>query len=350
MKEIMNELIDNGYEAYIVGGYVRDYLLGISSNDIDICTNASIDEIMKIFKGRGKAFKEYFSYHIEENGYTYDITSFRKELAYKKNKPTKLIKINDLESDLLRRDFTINTFAIDKDDKLIDLLGAKKDLDSKIIRVVGNTEKKLSEDKTRIVRAIRLACSLDFDFDTDIIRFLSNKNVRLLNEVSKEYKKSELDKIFKGPNPLRFFYILKKYNISKFFDISFDNVVDTYDEMGIWAQVDTNLPLTRKEKKIIDEIKSIVTQGDIQLGDLNKYSEDVIYNAAGILGLEEKVRILYDILNMNSFIEMDASVNTILRYTDIYDFKRVYKLIERNIMEGNLNNNSEDIIRFLKDL
>ena len=89
MKEILDILNNNGYEAFIVGGYVRDYLLGNESKDIDICTNAPIEEIIKLFNGRGRAFKEYYSFHIEENGYSYDITTYRKELKYKKNKQIK---------------------------------------------------------------------------------------------------------------------------------------------------------------------------------------------------------------------------------------------------------------------
>ena len=75
MKEIVNELIKNGYEAYVVGGYVRDFLLGINSTDIDICTNASVEEVSKIFKDKGKVFKDFMSFHMEENGYTYNITT-----------------------------------------------------------------------------------------------------------------------------------------------------------------------------------------------------------------------------------------------------------------------------------
>ena len=67
MEEIIKKLVDSGYEAYVVGGYVRDFLLGNKSYDIDICTNAPINKIISLFQGRGKAFKQYFSYHIEEN-------------------------------------------------------------------------------------------------------------------------------------------------------------------------------------------------------------------------------------------------------------------------------------------
>ena len=152
MKEILEILNKNGYEAFIVGGYVRDYLLGISSYDVDISTNAPIEEIEKMFKGKGKSFPQYFAYHISDGDYEYDITTYRKELRYKKNKPVEIKKAKNLGEDLLRRDFTINTFAMDSNGYFVDLLGAKKDFNSKIIKCVGDTNQKLEEDKTRIIR------------------------------------------------------------------------------------------------------------------------------------------------------------------------------------------------------
>ena len=151
MNNIVDELNKHGYEAYIVGGYVRDYLLSYESKDIDICTNAKIEDIERIFQERGRSYPNYYSYHIKEHDCTYDITSYRKELKYKNNKPCKIVYAKTLKEDLKRRDFTINTLAIDKNGKLIDLMHAKKDLDRKIIRVVGDTETRLKEDKTRII-------------------------------------------------------------------------------------------------------------------------------------------------------------------------------------------------------
>lgn len=350
MKEIMEKIIENGYEAYIVGGYVRDYLLGIESTDIDICTNAPINEIIKMFKGEGTAFPQYYAFHVERDGVCYDITSYRKELSYRRNKPVEIAPAPDLATDLLRRDFTINTFAIDSNGMLIDIYGAKKDLDSRIIRVMGDTEKKFKEDKTRIIRAIRFACTLDFDLDPKIIEFLSTKNVYLLNEISPEFKKKELDKIFDSQNSFKFLYLIKRYNMWKYFNMSeVANIIPTYNRYGVWAQVEVDLPFTREEKKIIESIKKIVDVGDIAISDFALYEEDVIYNAASILGIESKVRCILDILSMhNGLVDLDISVDTMLDYVDVDDFKRVYKSVERNIMEGKLKNSEEDIIDYLK--
>ncbi len=350
MKDIVNELIKNGYEAYIIGGFVRDYLLGIKSMDVDICTSATINQIMKIFKGRGKPFKEYFAYHIEENGYSYDITTYRKELRYRRNKPVEISIANSLEEDILRRDFTINTFAIDKDGNLIDILGAKKDLNSKLIKVVGDTNKKLTEDKTRIIRAIRFSCTLDFDLHPDIINFLENKNAYLLNEVPKEYKRSELDKIFDSNNINKFFYFVKRYNMEKYFNIKFDTVIPTYNKYGIWAQIETDLPFSNKELKIINSIKELVKDKDIYLNELQQYDNEVLYNAASILKIEEKLKSLMDILKLKSVIDLDIDINTFFKYVDVKNIKKIYRQVEKNIIDGYLQNNSDDIEYYLRNL
>ena len=349
MKEIMNKLIENGYEAYVVGGFVRDYLLGMTSNNIDICTNAPLDKIKKIFDGRGKAFDKYFAYHIDENDYSYDITTYRKELQYAKNKPTVLEVANDLETDLLRRDFTINTFALNINGTLIDKLNAKKDLNAKIIRVVGNTTKKFNEDKTRIIRAIRFAVTLNFEFDTEIIKFLKKKKTYLLNEVPKEFIRSELDKIFDGTGIERFFFILDRYDISKHFYIKYDKVKKSYDKYGIWAQIETDLPFSKKERNIIDSIKILLEKNDINYSDVSNYEDEVILNAAYILNLENKVKAYNDIKNLHSIIDLDFNVDLFFRYVKFEDMKKAYRSVEKAIMEGIIDNDPESIEYYLRN-
>ena len=348
MKDIVNDLVKNGYEAYIVGGYVRDFLLGINSKDIDICTNAPIEEIIRIFKNRGKAYREYFAYHIEDKDYTYDITTFRKESKYRRNKPIEISVADDLGTDLLRRDFTINTFAIDKDDNLIDLLGAKKDLDSKLIRMVGNTEKKLTEDKTRIIRALRFACTLDFDLSPEIVKFFSSKKAYMLNEVPKEYKRKELDKIFESNNVERFFYFINKFNMDKYFNLNYTKIVKSYNKYGLWGQIETDLPFTNKEKNIISNIKYLVSKGSITIDDIKEYNDEIIYNAAYILNIKNEVMDLKESINLHSIIDIDIDVETLLKYVNVSDVKKTYKLIEKNIMEGLLDNNRFEIERYLR--
>ncbi|NLC48048.1 MAG: CCA tRNA nucleotidyltransferase [Tenericutes bacterium] len=348
MNEVINKIIDNGFESFIVGGYVRDYILGIKSFDIDICTNAKIDDLKRIFKNEGKADEDYFSYHLSIEEYNYDITSYREELAYSKNKPIKIVYAKDLKTDLLRRDFTMNTLAIDKDGKLVDLLNSKKDIENKIIKVVGNEEQKFNEDKTRILRAIRFSSTLDFELDNKIIAFIK-KNTALLNQIPAEFKKKELDKIFESKNYIKFFELVKDLKLMGPLNIKFTDVKESYDRYGIWAQVNTSLPFSNKEKSFISKIKNIIDKGEITLFDLFTYNDIIIKNSAFILGVEEDLKYFEELKDIHSIIDIDINISDISKYIDVKSIKKVYKIIEKNIMEGNLFNNKESIIEFLEN-
>lgn len=348
MNEIMNKIVGSGYEAYIVGGYVRDYLLGFKSYDIDIATNAHVEDLVRIFGNTGKVNKTYYSYHIKDDFYTYDITCYRKEYEYKRNKPTKLRYAKDLKADLLRRDFTINTFALNKDMKFVDLLHSKKDLDNRIIRVVGNTKDKLTEDKTRIIRAIRFACTLGFELDDEIKEFLS-KYGYLLNEVPREYIKKELDKIFDSRDVIKFFDMVKTYKLEHVLSIKFDNVKPAYNKTGIWAQIETLLPLSKEEKKDINCIKYLVTEHAFNLSNMFLYNDNVIKNAGYILNLDKEVKEFYEIKKMHSIIDINIDYEVLFKYVPVIDIRRVFKKIERSILEGKLVNDKYSIERYIRN-
>lgn len=346
MNNIIEELTKAGYECFIVGGYVRDYLLSYESKDIDICTNAKIEDIERIFKEKGKSYPNYYSYHIKEQDYTYDITSYRKELKYKNNKPCKIEYAKTLKEDLKRRDFTINTLAIDKDGKLIDLMHAKKDLDKKIIKVVGDTETRLKEDKTRIIRAIRFACTLDFTLSKDIEKFLK-KNGKYLNQIPKEYIKKELDKIFTSGNYIKFFDIVQKFKLNKYLNIEFTNIQPSYNYYGIWSQLNTKLPLTRKETYNIKYINKLVSNGDITIEDVKNYNEDIIKNAASLLNIDSKVKKILEITKLHSIIDINFDIYEISTLVGISKTKTMFKKIEKSIISGALLNNHDEIERFI---
>jgi len=111
--EILKKFEDNGYDAYIVGGYVRDTLLNRKTNDIDICTSATPKDILNLFENVSISDIEYGSVVVSYKGYKYDITTFRKEIKYENNRiPVNIKYIKNIKKDLLRRDFTVNTLCI----------------------------------------------------------------------------------------------------------------------------------------------------------------------------------------------------------------------------------------------
>ena len=167
--KFLKTIEDNGFEAYIVGGFVRDYILGIESNDVDICTNAKPSDIRKIFKDKCLPNQEYGSVVVIVKNVRFEVTTFRREITYIDNrKPVEFEYIDSLLEDLQRRDFTINTICMDKDKNIIDVLSGKNDILRREINTVGNSFDKLSQDSLRILRAIRFATVLDFKLSSDV--------------------------------------------------------------------------------------------------------------------------------------------------------------------------------------
>lgn len=191
---ILKEIDSSGYEAYLVGGAPRDTYLGLEVTDFDICTNATPEELETIFPNLDMRFKHYGNVVLKRKN-TYEITTYRKEYSYLKHRrPSKVEYVNSLLEDLQRRDFIINTLCMDKDGNFVDLLGAKKDLDDRIIRTVGDANEKFEEDALRILRAIRFASTLNFALSKEVKEAIL-QNKQYLNDLSEERKKEELQKI-----------------------------------------------------------------------------------------------------------------------------------------------------------
>ena len=143
---ILKKINDNGYLAYLVGGYPRDLYMDRKSLDYDICTNATPKELKEIFGESILPAEQYGSVTLISQGMRFEITTFRKDIKYLNNrKPIEIEYIDNLLDDLKRRDFTMNTMCIDSEGIIIDLLNGKKDIDQKIIRTVGNADLKIYE-------------------------------------------------------------------------------------------------------------------------------------------------------------------------------------------------------------
>ena len=237
--EMLNEICDKGFKAYIVGGFVRDHLLGIKSNDIDITTNATPMEIRDIFKDDCLPGEDYGSVTVVRKNYRYEITTFRKDIGYVDNRrPSEIEYIDNLYDDLLRRDFTINTICMDKNGKIIDRLHGIDDLKKKVIKCVGDADVKFNEDALRILRAIRFATILNFRLDGDIIVSI-NKNKELIRNLSFSRKKDELDKIFTSSNSRNGINMILRYKLDKELEIkNLDKVRCFSSSISIWSVLD----------------------------------------------------------------------------------------------------------------
>lgn len=190
----LKEIDTLGYVGYIIGGYPRDKYLGIKSDDIDICTNMTPTQLKNHFNVV-ESFDKYGSVRVCYNNFILEVTTFRKDGIYiDHRRPEKVEFVDTLEEDLRRRDFVINTLCIDKDGNYVDLLNARDDIDNKIIRVVGNLEKKLSEDPLRMIRALRFSIMLDFTLDKDLEKYIKTHTKDLIT-ISTFRKKLEVEKV-----------------------------------------------------------------------------------------------------------------------------------------------------------
>lgn len=261
--EILKRIEQKGFKAYVVGGYVRDTLLNMTTTDVDICTNATPKELKTIFKDANVSSLEYGSISLNIKNIDYEITTFRKEITYQNNrKPVEIKYIDDLYLDLLRRDFTINTLCMDKKGHIIDLLDAKKDLEKKVISTVGDPYLKLSEDSLRILRAIRFATVLNFKLDNKLKEAII-QNKYLLKSLSFERKKEELSKIFVSPNKEIGITLLEELEMCDVLDLKDIKLAIKLDDLtGIWSLITDNPKywFTKFDKVQAKKIRELVLE------------------------------------------------------------------------------------------
>lgn len=197
-RPILEKLESNGYEAYFVGGSVRDYLLQKNINDVDIATSATPIEVMNLFQSCVPVGLEHGTIIVIENGINYEITTFRTETEYEDfRRPSEVTFVRNLEEDLKRRDFTINAMAMSGQGEIIDLYRGRNDLRDKLIRTVGNPDERFSEDALRMLRGIRFISQLGFYLEEDTSSSI-RKNAVLLSKISIERITSEFEKILIG--------------------------------------------------------------------------------------------------------------------------------------------------------
>ncbi|ALF22203.1 CCA tRNA nucleotidyltransferase [Fusobacterium animalis] len=195
--KILNKLNKCG-KGYIVGGAIRDILLGLKPKDVDFTTNLPYETLKNLFseynpKETGKSFGVL---RIRINNIDYEIAKFREDI-YGKEK--KVSFVDDIKNDLARRDFTINAMAYNEIDGIIDLYGGQKDIENKIINFIGNAEERIIEDPLRVLRAFRFMSRLNFSLSENTIEAIK-KQKSLLNDIPKERITMEFSKLLLGDN------------------------------------------------------------------------------------------------------------------------------------------------------
>ena len=207
VKQIMSELTEAGFQAYIVGGCVRDALRGVEPNDWDITTNATPEQMREVFGDTEKytllpTGEQYGTMTVMLDSIAYEVTTYRADGDYSDGRRPDDVTFSQLiTDDLSRRDFTINAMAYNETEGLIDIYGGYKDLQNRIVQCVGKSEDRFNEDALRIMRAIRFAVTLDFNLSKSTVSAIYECG-RNLKNVAQERKTVEFVKTLKGLHKL----------------------------------------------------------------------------------------------------------------------------------------------------
>lgn len=353
MKEIalniLKKLEKNGYQAYIVGGFIRDYILGINNIDVDIITNATPKEIKQIFKDIILPREDYGALvlYIQDN--KFEIMTFRKDIKYESNrKPLKIEYISSLLEDLKRRDFTMNTLCMNSSGEIIDLLEGRKDIEKRVIKAVfKDIDKELTEDPLRILRAIRFATVLNFDIDKELEKSIV-KNKSYLKNISYDRKRKELDLIFLSENVKRGIDLLTYLGIDIELEIyNLKDIKVSKDLLFTWALIEKTdkYRFSKIEETFMNKVKKYLNKDifdkrtiyemglylttlmaehkDIKKEELMKIhskfkirsKKDIDYDFQKINYLKDKVKdIIEEIENLILLEELDNSYQEIDNY------------------------------------
>lgn len=353
ITELLNYFTTNKIDAYLVGGYIRDYLSGKECFDLDFALVSSYREALDLLK------QKYTVEHIDDYGcikfkideYDVEITHARKEREYLDYRHPYTIEFtNDIGIDYLRRDFTINSIYY-KDGNIYDFCNALEDLKNRNLRVIGDTLTRFKEDPLRILRMIRFSC-YDFNISNDDKKIIKD-NAYLLKELSEASFNKEFDKILMINN----LYIINEYKdvFESYFDIKINDLI-TLNKLSLLEEKKTFLNIKNKSNiykyrdlKIVNDKyevnKLIYKYGEVVVKDILSYYDKV--NDTLLMN------IYNDIISNGYYSksDLDISANKIIEITNKKELTSYYiDLISYEIMKGNINNTEKEIITFLEGM
>lgn len=354
-REIIKKLNQNGYQAYFVGGFVRDHLLDMVENDIDITTDALPKDVQKLFERTKATGIKYGTISVFLDDYIYEVTTFRSDMNYQNHRKPEFVEYSkNIEEDLKRRDFTINALAMNYEEEIIDLFDGKTDLENKIIKAIGDPDTRFTEDALRILRAFRFVSKLGFKIEEKTFESIKT-NIMLLTKISNERILMELNKIISYPHFEETLKLLNTANISMAFSefkIALDILnkrtnykINILEFFGL-AFYTSNLDIpsywrfSNKDKAIISKIIELVN-----VTELDMYNEMIIYR------LGKEVCLLAN--NVSRLINPKNDQEDLIN--SIYDNLPIYKTCDlkfkgQDILQLTTLTNAEIIGNIIDDL
>lgn len=225
--QVVQMLKNNNFEAYFVGGAVRDILLGKKPKDIDIVTSATPDQIEGLFENVHPVGKQFGVMLVNSEGEVFEVATFREESGYEDKRRPDRVKWTTAKQDVLRRDFTVNGLLLDPlADKIIDFVEGERDLKIKVLKFIGNPKKRIAEDPLRILRAIRLKNQLGFYYDKETFDALKDLREEV-KHVSSERIGHEIDLMLGNKNRVGVLEDLDKLDLMEIILPEVDNLKGT---------------------------------------------------------------------------------------------------------------------------
>lgn len=322
IQKIITVLESNGFEAYIVGGAVRDLLLKKSPSDYDIATSCPAKEILNLFDNCIPTGIKHGTVTVIMDNVPAEVTTFRIDGKYNNNRSPESVEFTkNINEDLSRRDFTINAFAYSTNGSLIDLFDGKQDLNNRIIKTVGNPDERFKEDALRILRAIRFSCELGFSIEENTYnaalkhsyRLSDISGERILAELTKTLLSENLDTLesFIKDGGLNSIQINSNNNLSKISNLPYDFPLRLF---ALLIDTKANLKYLKERLKLSN--------------DLYKQIFDLCF------------------INDNFFDLTKEKIKLILQHTDILSFKKyiTYKSITPSLSIKQIEDWLDEII------
>ena len=359
VKYVLKKLEENGFDAYIVGGCVRDLLLKRKPKDWDVTTLAKPEQIQKIFPN--SFYQNKFgtvTARIKEGKKIREIqiTTYRKETKYTdKRHPDKVKWAKTLKEDLKRRDFTINAMAMEikqssnlklKSFRIIDLFNGQKDLKHKLIRAVGDPKDRFNEDALRMIRAVRFAVELDFNIEENTLNAIK-KNAYWIQAISKERIRDEFIKIIMSNKPHRGIELLRKTGLLTYIIPELEKGVGVSQNRHHIYTIYTHLILSLKYaalRKYNLAVRLAALFHDIAKPQTKKgeWPDATFYNH-DVLGAKFTIKILQRLKFPKKLIEKVATL--VRNHMFVYDVNKVSEAGVRRLIRRVGMENMPDLIK-----
>lgn len=377
-NSVIQTIKKHGFSAYYVGGCIRDYLLDIEINDIDIATSALPEDIQKIFPKVIPVGIDHGTVLVRHNNVSYEVTTYRESTTYlEKELP---ISIKD---DLSRRDFTINALAMNESGQMMDLFNGEADIENKVIKTVGSPIERFNEDPLRIIRALRFSSQFGFNIEDDTLMTMKELKPKI-SQLSTERITTEMIKFFTGNNinhGLNYLLITEIYKelpilkenqelikslpeniktFSRFSEvISYFHLIDESISINQWVKAWKVSNLIKKETvNLVASLKNYEHNG-INVLLLYKLDRNLIDSFIFVLNLYFQVEFKYeDILSKKDALIISSRQDLAIDGNDITKLfphltkgkwiEDLMKEIEKEVLYKRLNNNKNTIKEWIR--